>query len=342
MPKSSGGGTVRAGVMATLRAYLARYPKVNADSLIRASGIDPRTLDDPDAVLDVAVWVDFAERAAAATKNPLFAIEYALQMRWHDLGVFGYVMVNSPTVVAALENISRYISVQSTHARLELERTARRATLAYTILDRRITEAGQNTEGTFALVTRLVRDATANPAWGPVEVRFRHDGPDDTRKHERFFAAPVRFGQRANMMVVDGGDLAKRSVIADANLLPILLRHAEDCVARMPKAGELASEVRAAVIAAISAGEPAIEDVAARLGTSPRSLQRRLRDDDLSFKSVVEETRLSLAQGYLADPALSLTETAFLLGYSDLSAFSRAFRRWTGTTAQEFRRRATP
>jgi AraC-like DNA-binding protein len=69
-------------------------------------------------------------------------------------------------------------------------------------------------------------------------------------------------------------------------------------------------------------------------------VQRRLAADELSFKAVVDETRLALAERYLADPALSLTETAFLLGYSDLSAFSRAFRRWTGRTALEFRRAA--
>jgi AraC-like DNA-binding protein len=95
--------------------------------------------------------------------------------------------------------------------------------------------------------------------------------------------------------------------------------------------------VRRAVIAAISTGDPTIDNVAGRLGQSVRSLQRRLQADR-SFKELVEETRLDLAQRYLADPELTLTETAFLLGYSDLSAFSRAFKRWTGKTALDVRR----
>jgi AraC-like DNA-binding protein len=139
---------------------------------------------------------------------------------------------------------------------------------------------------------------------------------------------------------MEPSDLARPFVSADAGLLPVLVEHATNCLTQLARTGSLTDQTRAAVLASISAGDPSIDAVAARLGTTPRSLQRRLHDSDLSFKSLVDQTRLALSERYLADASLSLTETAFLLGYADLSAFSRAFRRWTGKTAIEFRRAA--
>jgi AraC-like DNA-binding protein len=123
-------------------------------------------------------------------------------------------------------------------------------------------------------------------------------------------------------------------------LLPILMRHADECLAKMPSADDFVGNVRRLVIASLASEEVTIEGIAARVGLSARSLQRRLQESDSSFKDVVDEARLALARRYLDDPALTLTEAAFLLGYSELSAFSRAFRRWTGTTAVAYRNRA--
>jgi AraC-like DNA-binding protein len=333
-------GTVRAGITATFQAFLARYPGVSAARLVQAAGIDLRRMGDPDAVLDQAQWIALLEAAAHATDNPCFAIELAQQVPWKDLGVLGYVVLHSPNVGAALENSRRFLAVQQTGGTLTLEVGPRVARYGYAIVDPRVTEHGQHTESVFALAVRMVREATARATWAPREIAFRHDGPIDDAAHARFFGAPVRFRQRENALVLAAEDLALPFVSADAGLLPVLLAHASECLKRMPQSGAFVDEVRGAVMACISAGEPSIDAVAARLGTSGRSVQRRLQADGLSFKSVVDETRLALSERYLADPALSLTETAFLLGYSDLSAFSRAFRRWTGKTALAFRRAA--
>lgn len=333
-------GTVRAGVAATLRAYLARYRGVSAERLIQAAGLDPRRVGDPNAVMDQQQWVALLEAAAHETGDPAFAIGMAAQMPWKDLGVLGYVALNSPTIGAALDNSRRYLAVQQTGGALVLDAGPREARFSYAVVDRRIADYGQHAESVFAMVVRMIREATRLASWAPRGVSFRHDAPADDGAHVRFFRAPVRFGQRTNTLVLAAADLATPFVAADAGLLPVLVRHAEDCLARLPRAGAFADDVRGAVIAAIGAGDPSIDAVAARLGSSARSVQRKLQADALSFKAVVDATRLALAEGYLADPSLSLTETAFLLGYSDLSAFSRAFRRWTGKTALEFRRAA--
>jgi AraC-like DNA-binding protein len=323
-----------------LRGYLARYRGVSADRLIQAAGIDPRRVGNPDAVLDQQQWVALLEAAAHQTGDPAFAIGLAAQLPWKDLGVLAYVALNSPTVGAALDNTRRYLAVQQTGGALTLEVGPRDARYEYAMADRRIDDYGQHAESVFAMVVRMIREATRAASWAPRGVSFRHAAPADDAAHVRFFRAPVRFGQRTNTLVLAAADLATPFVAADAGLLPVLVRHAEDCLVRLPRAGAFADDVRGAVIAAIGAGDPSIDAVAARLGASARSVQRKLQVDALSFKAVVDATRLALAERYLADPALSLTETAFLLGYSDLSAFSRAFRRWTGRTALAYRRAA--
>ena len=108
--------------------------------------------------------------------------------------------------------------------------------------------------------------------------------------------------------------------------------------ARLPFSFDVADQVARVVLSSLSSGNVTIEHVATVLESSPRTIQRRLYERGLSFNDVVANTRLDLARRYLSDTSLTLTDVAFLLGYSDLSAFSRAFRRWTGQTAITFRR----
>lgn len=322
---------VRGGVSATLRAYLGRYPAVNLERLALAAGLDPAQLGDPEALLDQLHWFAFVEAAARETGDPALGIGFAAQMPWKDLGVLGYVGLHSATVRDALANWSRFLAIQQTGGRLRLD-IAREAKLHYTVDG----EHGQIAEATFALITRLIREATGDPQWAPKAIAFQHDAAD--AQHRAFFKVLPRWGQRGDTLVMSLADLDRPFVAADAGLLPHLVRHAEACLAQMKDAST--DDVRRAIIAALGAGDPAIERVADRLGHSARTLQRTLQAEGRSFKAIVDDTRLDLAKRYLRDPALTLTETAFLLGYSELSAFSRAFRRWTGETPIAFSRAA--
>jgi AraC-like DNA-binding protein len=328
---------VRAGISATLRDYLGRYPGIQLDRLALSAGVDPAQLGKPDAFLDQQHWFTLVEAAARATGDGYFAIGFVEQMPWKDFGVLAYVGFNSATVGNALENLARYFAVQQTGGGLEIER-GRDTSVTY-VVDDPGTDHGQIAEGLFALLTRLLREALGDPAWKPRAIGFRHDPPTRLDRHVKFFGVQPRYHQRANKLTLASSDLERRFARADPDLLPHLLAHAAASIAAMPKPGAN-NDVHRAVIAALGAGDPTIERVASTLGLSPRSLQRRLQAEGRSFKEVVDDTRLDLAKRYLKDATLTLTETAFLLGYSDLSAFSRAFRRWTDISPLEFRSRA--
>jgi AraC-like DNA-binding protein len=124
----------------------------------------------------------------------------------------------------------------------------------------------------------------------------------------------------------------------DEALRRTLRRHADLVLATHPAGGDsMADRVRAELLQLATVGLPSIDDIARRLATSPRSLQRRLRDEGVTFADLVRRTREDLARRYLKDPGLTVTEVAYLLGFSEASAFSRAFRAWTGRTPGEFR-----
>jgi AraC-like DNA-binding protein len=142
-------------------------------------------------------------------------------------------------------------------------------------------------------------------------------------------------------MVLDAADLRRPMPRADGGLLGILIEYANDALSNTGDRDPFLDQVKRVVMASLRSGEVSIEHIAQQLGTSARTIQRWLQDSGYSFKDLVAQTRISLSRRYLEDASMSLTDAAYLLGYSDLSAFSRAFRRWTGQSAREFRRQHT-
>jgi AraC-like DNA-binding protein len=137
-----------------------------------------------------------------------------------------------------------------------------------------------------------------------------------------------------------GRDLIDRAVpAADPQLYQIMKQYLDQILSAMPREDGLLGSIRKAIAESMCDGDPTLVRVAKKMATGPRTLQRRLKDYGSDFKKLVEDTRRRLSLTYLRDHNNSLTEVAFLLGYSELSAFNRAFKRWTGSTPLDYRRR---
>jgi AraC-like DNA-binding protein len=174
-----------------------------------------------------------------------------------------------------------------------------------------------------------------------VEIRFAHREPADTSEHQRILAAPLRFDANENAIVLPSSALDLPHARADARLVHMLDRHARDLLGRLPEVHDFTDRVRAVLAAELRGGNPSAEHVADTLHMSVRTLSRRLADLGTSHKELLDTLRCELAKTHLAADALAIGEVAFLLGFSEASAFHRAFRRWTGRTPQEFRRDPT-
>ena len=328
----------RAGVGRALHQFLATYPRTLAERLLQHAGVGPKQLANPDEWLSFRALVETLELGATESNEAGFGVSLAQSTSWSDLGPLAYVIFNAPTLGAALGNGCRYFGLQQTAARPTVEVSDGDARFVYTLDVQDIARHAQHSESVLAMAVRACREGSGDAGWTPREVHFKHSRPESTTQARQLFRCRILYDQPVDAIVMSPDDLRVGMRSADPGLLPIVLRDADERLARLPAAYDFADHVARIVMSSLSSGDVTIEYVAARLGSSPRTIQRRLRDRGVSFADVVANTRLELSRRYLCDPSLTLTDVAFLLGYSDLSAFSRAFRRWTGRTAIEFRR----
>lgn len=189
----------------------------------------------------------------------------------------------------------------------------------------------------MAVWIRFVRQA-AGDAVVPDEVRFAHPAPRDTGEHARILRAPVRFATGENALVLPAALLERPCARADPGLAAVLDRHAAERLERLGVTSAVADRARAALAEALRESEPSAAQVARRLRMSVRTLTRALAAEGTSYRALLEQLRRELSSKYLDDPAISIAEVAFLLGFKEVSAFYHAFKAWTGRTPLEFRR----
>jgi AraC-like DNA-binding protein len=321
----------------------ARARGVAAGELCAAAGLAVTTLDDPETRIPFASVVALYEQGARLTGDSAFGLHVGEQSSPAMFDVLGYVTMNSPTFGEALARLVRYQRVWTEGALFHLtidQRTAR-LVYEYQIGDYGRGERHQDCEGTLAIVVSGIR-AVAGAGWRPHEVWFEHASPEDTSEHRRIFDAPLRFGQPGNALLMDRSIVDLPIASADPRLVAVLERHAEELLARLPSCGGFVDAVRQAAGEAMTGGEPELGAIARRLGLSTRTLQRRLEEHGTSLQDLLEEMRRDLAIRYLAQPDITISAVAYLLGFSEPSTFHRAFRRWTGTTPGDYRRRMRP
>jgi AraC-like DNA-binding protein len=173
--------------------------------------------------------------------------------------------------------------------------------------------------------------------WKPIEVCFEHQRPAAVTAHKRVFQAPVFFGRARTELVFDARLLSRAVPQADPALAALLQRNAKALLGTTAKPESFADQVRWALHETSGPGALTLSSVARKLALSARTLQRRLHEEGGSFHQLVRETRSTRAQNYLRNRQLAICEIAYLLGFSQPSAFHRAFHRWTGMTPRTFR-----
>jgi AraC-like DNA-binding protein len=344
-----GRATMRCASLAGLEALLARRG-VGLATVCAAVGIDPVMLSHPESRLPVRHFVELLEEAARLSGDDAIGLKLGYSQGLDSFGPLSEAALQSPDLASAVTNVARYFFVHQEGAQLELRLDGRHAVIAYSICDAEILDYRQDAELSLAKMLNFARALTGNRAWNPVAVYFEHPEPRDSGEHRRIFGAPVYFSQPCNALVAPRELLALRvgatgsqhAVRPDPQRLEPLDRLAQirDCAraAHATPTDGLLAGVRQYILRGLRSGSVSIESVAAALDLSERTLQRRLGECGVTFNELVERMRFELSQRYLRQDHLSLTEIGYLLGYSELSAFSRAFRRWAGVSPIEFRK----
>jgi AraC-like DNA-binding protein len=310
----------------------------SADAFWGATDLTPQLIADDDARITPAQFCVAWAELVRATHDPRIALSIAGQIPPGAFGIVEYVCRAAPTLGDALRQWVRYLNLLDDAVVVGLAIEGDRAYLR--VEQDSEAPAPASHELCFALVAQQARQLSTLP-FRVTAVEFTHRAPGDPAAYRAWFDAPVRFGAETTQMVIPATVLDGSLKSADPSLLAILTRAADELARRGPADPTMTAQVARVLREALRSDDGHIDRVAAKVGLTARSLQRRLKDEGTSFQVVREQTRRELAQRYL-DDKLSIAEISFLLGFSEPSAFFRAFKRWTGTTPLEARRRLAP
>jgi len=325
--------TVRIGGTFALPAILRNLGADPADLLAEA-GFDLKLFDDPDNRVSYAARGHLLAHCVERTGCRHLGLLVGQQGGLHSLGLVGLLVKYSADVGAALRNLVRYSHLHVRGATTTLTVDGDSAMLGYEIYQPRVEATDQVLAGAIALMFNIVR-ALCGPDWNPVEVRFAHRKPEDVRPFRRFFHAPLRFDAEENALVFSADWLNRRLPGADPELSRLLQKQIDALDAR--HGDDFPEQVRSVLRSALVTGHGNADQVAALFSVRARTLNRRLNAFGLGFRELVDEGRFEIARQMLEDSAMPVSQIAAMLDYADASAFTRAFRRWSGATPARWR-----
>lgn len=309
---------------------------VAIEPILCEHGVTRAQVDDRDHWFPIALDIQVLNTAAERSGDRALGLHIGERSGIGSFGVLDYVIANAASFGAALDKAAHLSRLLSAFAWLELHVEGRIARVRRRFRESPVTYTQQSAElfmaGTAARFRRLL-----GSTWFPIEIRFRHRAPQRLDSHERILRAPLRFGAMVDEMVIEREQLAMPIPSADPELARLLDRHARSSLGRT--GNDFVEQVRAAMIQQMQGERPAIRPLAKRLGMSARTLQRKLEVAGTSHQVLLDETRRAVALESIADRETSIVEVALLVGYSSLSSFYVAFRRWTGASPAEFRTR---
>jgi AraC-like DNA-binding protein len=324
---------------ATGAAQLFESRGGDTDRIFGAAGIELDDIACPVNELNLASYCRLFNEAARQTGDDTIGLEFGRKFQPRHLGALGYAAISSPTLSAALRNMTRYFPAHQGQTNFGLLQDSDLLWLTYRIYDPRIEDRRQDAELSLGMFVNIFRSALG-PDWCPVEVRFEHDRPHSQSIHETCFGAPVQFNRRTNAIAFSRRALDARMPDQDPYLFSIITPFLEQRCAQLDDPENFAHVVRDQIKLHLGDTPPTLSEIARILGLTDKDFQRRLKSHALAFPDLLRAARQELALHYMSDRDMPLTEIAYNLGYSELSAFSRAFRNWTGMTPQRYRRTA--
>jgi AraC-like DNA-binding protein len=313
---------------------------VEINRLYTVANIDPAWLDNPDRQVSGDVLKYLWQEAVNQTGDRHLGLHIGEAFDLSAIGIVGYVLLNCQTYGQVLEKLSQYtrlftqgVAIHHTvsdgwvHCDCEIV-----GNLKNYLID----EPRQPIESTFAALVTATQQLTGKPLQATA-VWFQHPRPEDFSEHERIFQTTVQFSQPTNRIIFDANCLNWSVRSANANLLCVFEHHATEMLNAQNQLQSYPQKVMLAITQQLHGEVPTIEAIARSLTISVRQLQRELQTENTSYQQLLDETRRKLALRHLQNQETSIHDVAFLLGFSEPSAFHRAFKRWTEQTPRSYR-----
>lgn len=318
--------------------------------LLHEAGLPEDELDQMDHgskpvqhLISAAGQSKFLAIAADAIGDSAFGLHLAEKAVPRDVGILFYVVSGGKNIEEALALFARYQRIANEAARLKLARTASGITIEADLFGLPAYSARHNAEFGFAVVVKMLRELAGRNI-SPTRVAFAHPRNSDLKDFERFFLCPVEFGRASiegaseHLLAFSNETLAIPLMTADPKLVKALRPFCEAAAKERGVAtGTMRSSVEREIEKLLPNGKAQAQNVAKALAMSVRTLSRRLADEETTYAEVVDQLRRSLAQQYLKDQSMSLSQIAWLLGYEGSTSFNHAFKRWTGRSPSAIR-----
>jgi AraC-like DNA-binding protein len=305
--------------------------------LFERAGLDPEQLDDPNARYPYEAVRRLWELAIEGSGDPCFALAAARQWHPSNFHALGYAWLASPSLKEALQRLIRYFRVVSTDPEeLALEEQPD----AYRFVIDTDSAVYRSLDEEYDFFLAILLDACRLSLGGefyPRRVQLQRPRPACVERYQAFFGAELEFDAPEYSLHFDKPALERLLPTGNAEVARANDQVIMAYLAQLQR-DDLVMQVKVALIDRLPSGPVSKEQLSEALGVSVRTLQRKLADEGTSFKQLLDETRRDLAEGYIKNPQVSIGEITYLLGFSEVSNFSRAFKRWTGLAPAEFRR----
>ena len=337
MVKSLQSGGRVAGAYVQPLLELAHERGVQLQALALAAGLDKDALSPLPETLAAADYVRLLDAGAELAQHPHFGLHVGERVKLGTYSVYGLILLSCRDFGQVFQQTLRYESLAHDLGRSELLIEQHQA--EYVWRSHFPNASRHLAESVFAGV-RVFGTWLAGAPLPDAPVAFTHPAPSDCSEHHRIFGSHVTFGAATNSAQFDAALLQLPVPNADVSLYPVLQQHAEQLLQqkmRMQTGAGIVAQVRASVARNLAQDRARLPAIAQDLNLSQRTLQRKLSDAGASFQQVLDHTRQELARGYLQQGGLSLADIAFLLGYQDQSAFTHAFKEWTGDSPGSYR-----
>jgi AraC-like DNA-binding protein len=321
------------GAAARLAYAQAKAAGIDPRPLLKKSGLNLNQVKDPQARLNIRDQIRFLNLVADALKDEFVGFHLARLLELREVGLLYYVMASSETLIDALKRATRYSSIVNEGiSQTCIDGSKVGLSLRYVGIRRH--RDRHQIEFRMTVILRTCRQLTGLHLV-PDRVRFAHRRQRPSAEFAKFFGGHVEFGAPVDEITFPKGVRDLRVVNADSYLNKLLIAYCEEALSKRSKdRGSFRLAVENVIVPLLPHGKPRTSEIARQLGVSERTFARQLASEGLTFSNVLEHLRLDLANRYLEDKSLSISQIAWLLGYQEVSAFSHAFKRWTGKTAR--------
>lgn len=332
--------TFRARFIANIIQF-AGQQGADRQALLHLAGKRMEELNDDELTFETGVYNRVVEKALELTGDPYFGLHLGEYLSLSAAGLIVQIVQSSSTVLEGLHYLVEFANLGCQAMPFQLEEHNDQYALSLhpnPVWEEQSPAAVRHTMDGMVLFTLREFHSLTRQRYNPKRIDFRYARPQKFQEYERLFNCPVHFSRPFTALYLDPRQVREPVVTSDYHLLQMLVQYAQQKLTTLQKEKGFAGVVRQSIINLVRPQFPGVEQVAANLNISVRTLQRRLKEEGLTYKAVLDELKRQFALDYLRNESLSIKEIAYLLDYAEASSFIRSFRRWVGMSPEQFRR----